>query len=135
MEMPERPLEHYDAPHRHGRQKSGFLLLPYWVPQALHSSSRSTTKGKSMSTEELLEKILEKLTAPAPVQQQPISIALWDTNDIAAYLKRHRDRVYTDIVCLPSFPKPIRIPVPGRVRAQALYKAREVIAWAEKQTS
>ena len=40
------------------------------------------------------------------------------------------DRVYSDIVCLPSFPNPIRLPVKGR--AQALYKAREVIAWAEK---
>lgn len=88
-----------------------------------------------MSTEELLEKLLERLAipVPAPAPQQPISIALWDTNDIAAYLKRSRERVYSDIVCLPTFPKPIRLPVKGR--AQALYKAREVIAWTEKQTS
>lgn len=85
-----------------------------------------------MSTEELLEKLLERLAAPAPSSSplQPISIALWDTNDIANYLKRSRDRVYNDIVCLPGFPKPIRLPVKGR--AQALYKAREVIAWTEK---
>jgi predicted DNA-binding transcriptional regulator AlpA len=83
-----------------------------------------------MSTEELLEKLLERLTAPAP--QQPISIALWDTKDIAAYLHRSVDRVYSDIVCLPTFPKPIRLPVKGR--AQALYKAREVVAWTEKHT-
>ena len=86
-----------------------------------------------MSTEELLEKLLERLAAPAPAPQQPISIALWDTNDIATYLKRSKDRVYSDIVCLPSFPKPIRLPVKGR--AQALYKAREVIAWTEKHTA
>lgn len=86
-----------------------------------------------MSTEELLEKLLARLTAPAPAPQQPISIALWDTNDIAAYLKRSKDRVYSDIVCLPTFPKPIRLPVKGR--AQALYKAREVIAWTEKHTA
>ncbi|MFS2004647.1 hypothetical protein ACEN9F_13575 [Duganella sp. CT11-25] len=86
-----------------------------------------------MSTEELLEKLLERLAAPAPAPQQPISIALWDTNDIAAYLKRSKDRVYSDIVCLPTFPKPIRLPVKGR--AQALYKAREVIAWTEKHTA
>lgn len=87
-----------------------------------------------MSTEEILTKILEKLSESQPTPaQQPISIALWDTNDIANYLHRSKDRVYSDIVCLPSFPKPIRLPVKGR--AQALYKAREVIAWTEKQTT
>lgn len=84
-----------------------------------------------MSTEQILEKLLEQLTAviQLPAPRQPISIALWDTNDIAAYLHRSKDRVYSDIVCLPTFPKPIRLPVKGR--AQALWKAREVIAWAE----
>lgn len=88
-----------------------------------------------MSTEQILQKLLERLSAviqpPAPMQ--PISIALWDTNEIAAYLHRSKDRLYSDILCLPSFPKPIRLPVKGR--AQALYKAREVIAWAEKYQS
>lgn len=87
-----------------------------------------------MSAEQILEKILERLAAaPAQPPTQPISIALWDTNDIAAYLHRSRDRVYSDIIALPSFPKPIRLPVKGR--AQALYKAREVVAWAEKHQS
>lgn len=88
-----------------------------------------------MSTDQILEKLLERLSAV--VQQstapQPISIALWDTSNIAVYLHRSKDRVYSDIVCLPSFPKPIRLPVKGR--AQALYKAREVIAWAENHQS
>ncbi len=52
---------------------------------------------------------------------------------MAAYLKRSPGRVYSDILCLPSFPRPIRLPVKGR--AHALYKAREVIAWAERHTS
>lgn len=88
-----------------------------------------------MNTEQILEKLLERLTAviPAPAQTQPISIALWDTKEIATYLHRSVDRVYSDIVCIPSFPKPIRLPTKGR--AQALYKAREVIAWAEKHTA
>ena len=94
---------------------------------------KSTTERASMSTEQILEKLLERLTAAIPAPTQPISIALWDTKEIAAYLHRSVDRVYSDIVCLPSFPKPIRLPVKGR--AQALYKAREVIAWAEKHTS
>lgn len=85
-----------------------------------------------MSEQQYFEKLLaavENLGKPA----QPLSIALWDTKEIAVYLHRSVDRVYSDIVCLPSFPKPIRLPVKGR--AQALYKAREVIAWAEKHTS
>jgi hypothetical protein len=88
-----------------------------------------------MSTEEILEKLLARLAdvLPAQAPAQPISIALWDTKDIGRYLHRSQDRVYSDIVCLPSFPRPIRLPVKGR--AQALYKAREVIAWAEKHTS
>ena len=88
-----------------------------------------------MSTEQILEKLLERLSdvIKPPVPSQPISIALWDTKDISAYLHRSQDRVYSDIVCLPDFPKPIRLPVKGR--AQALYKAREVIAWAEKHQS
>lgn len=93
----------------------------------------STTERASMSTEQILEKLLERLAAAIPAPTQPISIALWDTKEIAAYLHRSVDRVYSDIVCLPTFPKPIRLPVKGR--AQALYKAREVIAWAEKHTS
>lgn len=96
-------------------------------------AQNSTTERASMSTEQILEKLLERLTAAIPAATQPISIALWDTKEIAAYLHRSVDRVYSDIVCLPSFPKPIRLPVKGR--AQALYKAREVIAWAEKHTS
>ena len=87
-----------------------------------------------MSAEQILEKILERLAAvPVLTPTQPISIALWDTKDIAAYLHRSQDRVYSDIVCLSTFPKPIRLPVKGR--AQALYKAREVIAWTEKHQS
>lgn len=93
------------------------------------------TPESTMSTEQILEKLLERLSAviQPPAPPQPITIALWDTKEIAAYLHRSVDRVYSDIVCLPSFPKPIRLPVKGR--AQALYKAREVIAWAEKHQS
>lgn len=98
------------------------------------TTQESTKQNSTMNTDQILEKLLERLTnavpAPAP---QPISIALWDTKDIAAYLHRSVDRVYSDIVCLPTFPRPIRLPVKGR--AQALYKAREVIAWTEKHVA
>lgn len=76
-----------------------------------------------------LAEVLEKMQRPA----LPLSVDLWDTNYLAAYFKRSPSRVRSDIVCLPSFPRPVRLPVEGR--SQALYKAREVIEWAEKQTS
>ena len=60
----------------------------------------------------------------------PVSFDLWDMKHIAAYLKRSPDTVRREILVQPSFPKPIRLPVEGR--SQALYKAREVVAWAER---
>lgn len=98
----------------------------------MNTTTQQPTTGTTMSTDQILEKLLERISAviQSPAPQQPIAIALWDTKDIAAYLHRSKDRVYTDIVCLPTFPKPIRLPVKGK--AQALYKAREVIAWAER---
>lgn len=81
----------------------------------------------NVAIEQLAESVVER------ARQIPISVALWDTAAIGAYLSRSVNRVRTDIVCLPSFPRPIRLPVPGK--SQALYKAREVIAWAESHTS
>ena len=84
-----------------------------------------------MSEQQYFEKLLaavEKLGKPT----LPVSVDLWDTEHLAAYFKRSVSRVRSDIVCLPTFPKPVRLPVAGR--SQALYKAREVIAWAEKQS-
>ncbi|TFW16009.1 hypothetical protein E4L98_24720 [Duganella callida] len=68
---------------------------------------------------------IEKLQRPA----LPVAVDLWDTSLVAAYLKRSPDNVRKEIIPLPSFPKPIRLPVAGR--AQALYRARDVVAWAE----
>jgi hypothetical protein len=79
-----------------------------------------------MSAEEMLAALLAKLSGPAPL---PVAVALWDTSDIGAYLKRSTSNVRQVIVCLPSFPAPIRLPIDGR--SQALYKAREVVKWAE----
>jgi hypothetical protein len=87
-----------------------------------------------MNAEEMLEKLLAQLSK-ATVVSLPVTVDLWDTRHIAAYLKRSVDTVRDDIVTLPTFPKPIRLPVRSATRAQALYKAREVIAWAERQVS
>lgn len=89
------------------------------------------TKGNVEAAEAaFIEKILVAVAASTK-PALPVSVALWDTAAIGVYLRRSINRVRTDIVCLPSFPQPIRLPVAGR--SQALYKAREVIAWAERQ--
>jgi hypothetical protein len=66
------------------------------------------TKRLTMNSEEILEKLLEHLSKPAPL---PVAIDLWDTKMIGAYLKRSLDTVRDDIVTLPSFPRPIRLPL------------------------
>lgn len=82
-----------------------------------------------MTTEEILKQVLDRLTTPVI----PINVDLWDTKNISAYLKRSVTTVRDEICALPSFPRPVRLPTKGR--AQALYKAREVIAWAEQHQS
>jgi hypothetical protein len=69
---------------------------------------------------------LQASMPPATLTTMPISVALRDTEAIAMYLRRSINRVRNDIVSLPTFPRPIRLPVQGR--SQALYKAREVVA-------
>jgi len=64
--------------------------------------------------------------------QFPIEIALWDTQTIAAYLKRSHAVVRDRIVCLPDFPKAIRPPSARSERGFPLYEAKEVIAWSKK---
>lgn len=81
------------------------------------------------SDKDLIEQLFERLAKPV----LPVSVDLWDTKHIGAYLKRSTDNVRKEIVCLPSFPRPVRLPVHGK--AQALYKARDVIKWAESYTS
>jgi hypothetical protein len=83
----------------------------------------------SASDKQLIEQLFERLAKPV----MPVSVDLWDTAHVAAYLKRSVDNVRKEIVCLPSFPRPVRLPVHGK--AQALYKARDVIKWAESYTS
>lgn len=83
------------------------------------------------SDQELIKQLIEAiggLTKPAI----PIEFDLWDTNMVAAYLKRNEHVVRTRMACLPDFPKAIRPPSTRSVRGQPLYEAREVIAWAKR---
>jgi hypothetical protein len=84
-------------------------------------------------TMETVDKLIETLVERMSKPMLPVSVDLWDTKHIGAYLKRSVDNVRKEIVCLPSFPRPVRLPVHGK--AQALYKAREVIKWAESYAS
>ncbi len=50
-----------------------------------------------------------------------------------AFLKRSEAVVRERITALPGFPQAIRLPVAGsKGRGQPLWKAKEMIAWAEK---
>lgn len=69
---------------------------------------------------------LEQLVRP-PI---PLSIDLWDLEMIGQYLKRDTQVIRERIACLPDFPAPIRLPS-KKGRAHPLYRAKEVIAWAE----
>jgi hypothetical protein len=73
----------------------------------------------------------------------PLSVRLWSAEAIAAYLQRSTAVVRERIVTLPNFPQPIRLPAAtspasakaakagGPGRSQPLWKAAEIIAWAE----
>jgi len=79
-----------------------------------------------VTEKDILDAILQKLTE----RMIPIEFDLWDASHIAAYLKRSHSTVRDKILPLPSFPKPIRIQTANGT-GHPLYKAREVIQWAE----
>ena len=84
--------------------------------------------GKYMNQIEILLDAINNLSP-----RIPITVDLWSIKEIASYLKRSDAVVRERITALPGFPQAIRLPVlGGKGRGQPLWKAREVIAWAEK---
>lgn len=82
-----------------------------------------------LSEGELLEKLASALAKHfRPII--PVDIDLWDVAMVAAFLKRDPAVVRERITVLPDFPKAIRLPA-RQGRAHPLYKAAEVIQWAE----
>lgn len=80
---------------------------------------------------ELLEKLATALAKHfKPSFAIPVDIDLWDVSMVAQYLKRDPAVVRERIAVLPDFPKAIRLPA-KQGRAHPLYKAAEVIQWAE----
>jgi hypothetical protein len=87
----------------------------------------AATMAASMADE--LEHVLTRVaTAPPAI---PISIDLWDFNTIARYLKRTSNYVRTEIASQSGFPSPIRLPRDESKVSHPLYRATEIIAWAE----
>lgn len=77
-----------------------------------------------------IDKLLEAIDKLSP--RIPVTVDLWSVREIAAYLKRSEPVVRERITALPGFPQAIRLPVVGgKGRGQPLWKASEVIAWAE----
>jgi len=85
----------------------------------------TTTASIDSSLLEQLVAALQQLNKPSI----PIDVDLWDMAMIAAYLKRNVQVVRERMACLPDFPKAIRLPTTS-VRAYPLYRAKEIIAWA-----
>jgi hypothetical protein len=78
----------------------------------------------------LIAKLAERLEAIAR-PALPVDIDLWDADTIGQYLKRSTSLVRERVVCQPSFPAAIRLPNGNGQRMHPLWKAREVIDWAE----
>lgn len=87
--------------------------------------------------ERIAHAIADRMIPPVPVSSQ-----LWNGRLIGAYLQRSPAVVLERIVTLPGFPAPIRLPStrakpkdeiesPKLTTGQPLWKATEVIRWAE----
>ena len=80
------------------------------------------------------QQVVERPATSGPANLSPaipIDVDLWDVATIALYMKRTPTFIRESIVVLPSFPPIIRLPsTTGRSRP--LWRAREVVTWAEK---
>lgn len=81
------------------------------------------------------DEFIQKLAAALAAQLQPpipVSIDMWDVATIARVLKFSESQVRNRLICLPDFPKAIRLPVAGGGRGQPRYRAAEVLKWISK---
>lgn len=62
----------------------------------------------------------------------PVDVDLWSSDEIAAYLKVSAFQVMNRYAPLPDFPKAIRLPTGTGSKGFPRWKAKDVIAWAEK---
>jgi hypothetical protein len=66
------------------------------------------------------------------VRSAPFPMDLWDIPTIAHVFKRTELQVRQCMVCRPDFPKAARFRSEGGGRSHALYKASDVLTWADK---
>lgn len=81
------------------------------------------------------ESIIDRLASAVAARISPaisLDVDLWDSEHIGAYLKRDARQVTERYAPLPDFPKAYRLPTPGGGRGQPLWRACEIIEWAEK---
>lgn len=92
-----------------------------------HDAESQTTD----TVERLADALATRLRAPIP-----IGVALWSAKDAADYLRICERQFRERIAVHPEFPTPVRLPIiDGRKnrKGHPRRKAREVIAWAERQ--
>ncbi|WP_187367147.1 hypothetical protein [Massilia mucilaginosa] len=118
------------------REEAAQSHAPSTIPKADHSHDNTCTEQPQSNAVKISDEDISRIAKAVAdsvgkrvALVVPGSLDLWDTSDIAAYLKRSADTVRRDIVVQPSFPKPVRLP--GTAKPQALYIAREVVRWAE----
>lgn len=86
-------------------------------------SAVAPKEGDRERLDELARKIAARLTPHA----------LWDLAEVAEYLHRSEQHTRQWIITQDGFPRPIRIPSgkSATERARPLWRAKDVIAWAE----
>ena len=83
-----------------------------------------------LSEHDILERITTAISAAA--RQIPLEHRLWTKEHIGQYVNKSPD-VVDRMTILSSFPEAIRIPLANNKKMHPQLKAREVIAWVEKQ--
>lgn len=83
-------------------------------------------------TETLLLERLAAAVAERVSARIPVEIDLWSAAEIAAYLKMSERQVTERYAPLPDFPKAYRLPTASGGNGHPRWRAREVIAWAER---
>lgn len=88
----------------------------------MEPSAVASTENDRERLDELARKIAARLTPHA----------LWDLSEVSEFLHRSEQHTRMWVITLDGFPRPIRIPWgKGAERPQPLWRAKDVISWAE----